>query len=85
MNKDAPSATLPVMTWIASDSQLPEGEVLVVSRGRYHVAVLVASLKEGETAHQFMDARSDKVIDWPSHWMRLPEMPLVDALGQKYG
>ena len=58
--EDAPPAGVPVLIW--------SGEA-------FAVAVLVQGEDAGGPWRVFMDARSDEILPWPSHWMRLPPAP----------
>ena len=60
------------MDWISTDSELPDGEVLVWVGGRFHIAVIKLIARNGEPIHQFEDARSGEIIEWPEYWMALP-------------
>lgn len=59
--------------WISTASDLPTGEALIWSGGRFAVGVLVT---RPDGTKLFMEKHSDCVLDWPSHWMKLPDPPL---------
>ena len=61
--------------WRKTTGAIPKGELLVWSGGRPVIAVLVAGRDDGGEWRDFMDARTDALIEWPTHWMRLPPPP----------
>ena len=62
--------------WIPTTLAMPDGEVLIATpAGECHIAILVKS--DDEDQGTFMDARSADILPWPSHWMRLPPLPLA--------
>lgn len=61
--------------WRPVTSDVPHEELLVWSGGRAVVAVLVAGEGPEGPWREFMDARTDDLIDWPTHWMPLPPAP----------
>ncbi len=63
----------PATPWISTDLCLPVGEVLVLTEGRYAVAVLLRGGDDPDDRGVFMDARSCDFLPWPSYWMPLPE------------
>lgn len=58
--------------WISMSSELPSGDALVWSGGRIAVASLTT--RPDGTAF-FMEAHTDCMLEWPSHWMPLPGPP----------
>ncbi|WP_165357596.1 hypothetical protein [Sphingosinicella sp. CPCC 101087] len=60
-------------SWISTDLCLPIDEVLVLSEGRFAVAILLRGSDDPLDRGVFMDARSCDLLQWPSHWMLLPE------------
>lgn len=58
--------------WISTRSSLPESEALIWSGSRFAIANLVT---RPDGTMLFMEAHTDCVLEWPSHWMRLPALP----------
>lgn len=62
--------------WIPVAQCPPVGlEVLIWSNGACAIAVCVDGANEDGPWRVFMDARSDEILPWPSHWMPLPPAP----------
>lgn len=61
--------------WRPITPDLPPDELLVWSGGRAVVAVLVTGDTSEGPWREFMDSRTDDLIEWPSHWMPLPPPP----------
>ncbi|MFL6858677.1 MAG: hypothetical protein ACJ8DZ_01270 [Allosphingosinicella sp.] len=53
---------------------MPDGEALVWTGGRAVVAILLPA-DEGSPRPTFLDARTDDILEWPTHWMPLPAPP----------
>ena len=64
--------------WISTGSQLPGGDALVWSGGRYAVA---SQVTRPDGTIFFMEAHSDCVLEWPTHWMPLPPLPVSEEIG----
>ena len=62
------------LRWISTNKALPEREALLWSGGRYRIGVLVRETGI-DPAPAFMDASSDELLAWPSHWFELPPPP----------
>ena len=62
------------MKWQILAGEPPSGEVLVWSAGRAVVAEIVPA---DETSAQplCVDPRTDDILAWPTHWMKLPPPP----------
>lgn len=58
------------------DREAATEEVLAWSGGRWVVAAHIKSMIDGVEVSYFMDARTDDLLDWPMHWVSLPEPPL---------
>jgi hypothetical protein len=68
------------MGWISTDVQLPREEVLVWVDSKMRIAVFVGSRPgTADLEPFFMDARSDELLSWPSHWHALPPKPLNES------
>lgn len=63
-------------SWISTKSALPVHEVLVWTGRRFAIA---APATRADGSKFFMDAHTDKMLDWPSHWMPLPAPPVGDG------
>ena len=63
-------------SWISTKSELPDREVLVWTGCRFAIA---APARRADGSEFFMDAHTDKILDWPSHWMPLPAPPDDDG------
>lgn len=59
-------------SWISTESALPGQEVLVWTGRRFAIA---APATRADGSRFFMDAHTDKMLAWPSHWMPLPNPP----------
>ncbi len=63
--------------WIPVEQNPPVATPLLIwSNGACAVAVVVEGTDESGPWQVFMDARSDEILPWPSHWMQLPHPPL---------
>jgi hypothetical protein len=61
--------------WTKVSTDIPAEEILIWSGGRCVVAVLVSGSDENGEWKEFMDARTDDLLEWPTHWMPLPGAP----------
>jgi hypothetical protein len=59
-------------SWILTQSQLPDRDVLVWTGERMAICT---PLKRADGSIVFMEAHSDCLIEAPTHWMPLPEPP----------
>jgi hypothetical protein len=64
------------MHWMPLGEDLPEGQVLVWTGGRPVVAIAMPA-DAGSPKPTFLDARTDDILEWPSHWMPLPPPPEI--------
>lgn len=62
------------MEWMPLGEDPPEGEVLVWTGGRRVVAYVMRP-DAGSPKPTFHDARTDDILEWPTHWMKLPPPP----------
>lgn len=58
--------------WKSTRAEVPSEAVLVWTGGAHRVAHPV---RRPDGTVLFMDAQSDCVLEWPSHWMPLPSPP----------
>jgi hypothetical protein len=64
------------MGWISTKDRLPRDEVVVWVESRMRIAIFVAPGPDTSDPEPFcMDARSDELLSWPSHWHELPPRP----------
>jgi hypothetical protein len=64
------------MGWISTNVRLPREEVIVRVESRMRIAIFVAPGPDTADPEPFcMDARSDELLPWPSHWHELPPKP----------
>jgi hypothetical protein len=66
------------MGWISTNVRLPTEEVIVWVESKMRIALFVGT--GPHSAEPFcMDARSDELLPWPSHWHELPPKPPEDG------
>jgi hypothetical protein len=64
------------MGWISTDVELPRDQVIVWTESTMRIAILVGpDPGAGDSEPAFMDAHSDELLSWPSHWHELPPKP----------
>ena len=80
-NADINDAKTDGAQWNLTDEILPAQDALIWAGGRYIVASFVDGIRDGKKWQVFMDARTDDLLPWPTHWMSLPKPPECRAGG----